>query len=130
MIKQILLSAVLVSCCLLASPLSAQAKDILGSSAECNIPSGGTGSSAICTGNKPTGNPVINELNGITHIVAFVAGAAAVLLLLVGSIKYITSGGNAEKISSAKSTVVYALIGVMVAVLAAAIIEFVLNKIQ
>jgi hypothetical protein len=133
MIKRLLASLLLVCCCLLATPLSAQAKDILGSSAQCNNASSGTGNSAICTDDataqsNPNDNPVIDKLQDIATIVEIVAGAAAVILLLIGSIQYITSGGDPNKVSSAKNTIIYALVGVVVIVLAAAIIEFVVNK--
>jgi heme A synthase len=135
MIKRILFSVLFFSCCLLASPLSAQAKDILGSSAECNTASAGTGSSAICTDNTNTLNankhddPVADKLRDITKIVAFVSGAAAIILILVGSIQYVTSAGDSNKITGARDTIIYALIGLIVIVLAVSIIEFVLNKI-
>jgi hypothetical protein len=134
MIKRILFLVLFFSCCLLANPLSAQAKDILGSSADCSNPSAGTGSSAICTDDSttkgnPNDNPVTDKLKDIANIIAYIAGASAVILILVGSIQYITSAGDSSKINNAKNTIIYALIGIVIIALAVSIIEFVLNKI-
>lgn len=130
MIKRILLSLLFVCCFFLASPLSVQAKDILSPGADCSG-NNGTGSSAVCTDVNNAGStpddPVVKTLRGITTIVATIAGAGAILLILVGSIQYITSGGDSNKINNAKNTIVYALIGVLVIALAATIIEFVIG---
>lgn len=131
MIKRSIFSIFIACFCLLASPLSVQAKDILGSAAQCNNPSAGTGSSAICTDDGNTNandDPVIDKLQNITKIIAFVAGAAAVLIMMVGGINYITSAGDSGKISSARDTIIYALVGLAIVVLSATIIEFVLNQ--
>jgi len=133
MIRRILLSAFVLGCCLLASPISVQAKDILGSAAECNNASAGTGSSAVCTDNgtvksNPNDDPIVDKLQDIAKIIAFIAGAAAIILILVGSLQYITSNGDSNKIKGARDTVIYSLIGLVVVFLAATIIEFVLNK--
>jgi hypothetical protein len=133
MIRQILFSVLFLSYFLLASPLSAQAKDILGSSAECGSASAGTGNSAICTDDatakkNPNDDPVIDRLKGITGIIAFITGAAAIILILVGSIQYLTSAGDSAKINRARDTIIYALIGLIIVFLAATIIEFALNR--
>lgn len=132
MIKRAL-AILLLSCCLVVNPLSVQAADILGPSAQCNTANSGTGSSAICTDDatakgNPSDDPVVDKLENIATIVAIVAGAAAVILLLVGSIQYITSGGDTNKVTNAKNTVIYALVGLVVIALAASIIEFVVNQ--
>lgn len=133
MIKQVLLSLALIVCYLLISPVSAQARNILSSSAGC-IPGDETSSSAVCatTANSSSGsgnpNPAVNTLNKATDIIAFVAGAAGVIVLLVGSIQYITSDGDSNKISGARNTIIYALIGLLIVALTATIVEFVVNK--
>jgi hypothetical protein len=140
MIKLILFSLLLIGGCLVAAPLSTQAAaapapkatNLLGPGSDCSG-SNGTGSSAVCTdtsnADKNTAdNPVSNKLRNITNIIAYVGGAAAILIILVASIQYITSDGDSNKISNAKTTIIYAAIGIAVIVLAVSIIEFVLNK--
>ncbi len=96
-----------------------------------NYSGGNTGGSALCTDSNHSSSPIYGS-NGllvkIANIVAFIAGVAAVILILVGSIQFITSGGDSAKVSTAKSTIVGALIGLAIIVLGATLINFVLGK--
>jgi hypothetical protein len=86
--------------------------------------------SAVCnsqTGKDPLTGPQ-GILADITNIVSYIAGAAAIIMLVYGSIKYITSGGDANNVKNAKDTVFFALIGIAVIVLARSLILFVLSK--
>ncbi len=67
--------------------------------------------------------------NRITNIVLYIVGALSVVMLIIGGIRYITSGGDSKKVTDAKNTVLYAIIGLVVAVFAYAIVNFVLNAI-
>ncbi len=91
--------------------------------------SGNADKSAVCAGKGGSSNPVISNLEKITKIIAFVTGAAAVIMILIGSIQYVISNGDANRVSSAKNTIIYALVGVAVVALSASLIEFVLNRI-
>lgn len=128
MIKRLFLAFMLFSVCLLSSPISVYAKDILGSGVNCS--SGSAASSAVCTdkGAGSANNPVSQELGKITNIVAFVAGAAAIILLIIGSIRLIISRGDSNAITTARNTVINALIGLAVIVLARFLIVYVINK--
>ena len=50
-------------------------------------------------------------------------------MIIYGGMRYITSGGDSGKITSAKNTIIYALIGLVVVALAQFIVKFVLNKV-
>lgn len=65
----------------------------------------------------------------ITSIALYVIGAVSVIMLIWGGLRYILSGGDSKKITDAKNTVLYAIIGLIIAFLAYAIIRFVLNAI-
>lgn len=65
----------------------------------------------------------------ITSIALYVIGAISVIMLIWGGLRYILSGGDSKKITDAKNTVLYAIIGLIIAFLAYAIIRFVLNSI-
>ena len=52
-------------------------------------------------------------------------GIISVVMIIIGGIRYATSGGNAEKVKSAKNTILYAVVGLAVALLALAIVNFV-----
>jgi hypothetical protein len=62
-------------------------------------------------------------------IFSILIGVVAVIMIMVGGFKYITSGGDSSSISSAKSTILYAIIGLVVAALSQAIVFFVLKKV-
>lgn len=67
--------------------------------------------------------------NRITSIALGVIGAVSVIMLIWGGLRYIISGGDSKKITDAKNTILYAIIGLIIAVLSYAIINFVLNSI-
>ena len=61
-------------------------------------------------------------------IVFGIVGALAVLTIIVGSLNLAKSGGNPEEISKAKKTIIFSLVGLMVVLLAEAIVFFVIGK--
>ena len=63
----------------------------------------------------------------IINFVIGVGGLIAVVYIVIGGINYITSNGDAAKIAKAKNTILYALIGLLVAALAFAIVNFALG---
>jgi hypothetical protein len=86
--------------------------------------------SAVCV--SKTDKDPLTGTNGllvrITYIVSFVAGAAAVIVIIVGSIKYITSGGDSNRVNSARNTILYALVGLVIIILAPTLIVYLVSK--
>lgn len=66
----------------------------------------------------------------ITNIALGIIGAIAVIMLVWGGFRYIISGGDSKKVTDAKNTILYAIVGLIIAVLAYAIVNFVLNSIS
>lgn len=64
----------------------------------------------------------------VVRIISLVVGVAAVFMIIVGGIRYITSSGDPNNTNGAKNTILYAIVGLLVAVFAQAIIIFVINK--
>lgn len=64
----------------------------------------------------------------ITNVVLYIVGVIAVIMLIIGGIKYVVSGGDAKKVTDAKNTVLYAIIGLIIAFLAFAIVNFVITS--
>lgn len=62
-----------------------------------------------------------------TNFLLFIAGALAVVMLIWGGLRYTVSGGNASAVTAAKNTVLYAIVGLIVAFLAFAAVNFVLG---
>ncbi|MDP4038446.1 MAG: hypothetical protein Q8P54_00545 [bacterium] len=78
----------------------------------------------------PTGAPtsLLDQVKTITNTLLLIVGIAAVIMLIIGGLRYIFSGGDKEAIDSAKNTILYAVIGIVVALLAFAIVNFVLGR--
>jgi hypothetical protein len=66
-------------------------------------------------------------LTDITSKILYVVGIISVFMLIYGGIRYIISGGDAKKVTEAKNTLLYAVIGLIIAVLAFAIVRFILT---
>lgn len=63
----------------------------------------------------------------ITNTILYIVGIIAVVMLIIGGIKYLLSGGDSKKVTDAKNTVLYAIIGLVIAFLAYAIVNFVIR---
>lgn len=66
--------------------------------------------------------------NSILNVFTYVIGAVAVLMMLVGAFRYVTSAGDAAQVSGAKNTIMYSAIGIVVAISANALVNFVLTN--
>lgn len=64
----------------------------------------------------------------IINIFSVIVGVIAVIMIIVGGLKYITSGGDSGNVSSAKNTIIYALVGLVIVALAQFIVRFVLTN--
>lgn len=65
----------------------------------------------------------------ITNTVLLIVGLISVIMLVYGGLRYILSGGDSKKVTDAKNTVLYAIIGLIISMLAYAIVHFVLNSV-
>ena len=63
----------------------------------------------------------------IVNTALFLIGSIAVLMLIYGGIRYTISGGNEKSVTAAKNTILYAVVGIVIAVLAFAIVNFVIT---
>lgn len=64
----------------------------------------------------------------ISNVLLFVIGAVSVIMLIIGGIRYTISQGDQGAVGNAKNTILYAVIGIVVAILAYAIINFVISS--
>jgi len=98
---------------------------------------GKAGSSAVChPGNQ---NPLFGRgsvLINIVNIIAYVAGAAAIIVIIIGAIRFATAGSDTSKggrvdddVANARRTIANALIGLVVIALGKFLITYVLGKI-
>ena len=81
-----------------------------------------------CTGENAGAEDSVNDLiTQIVNIFSIVVGIIAVIMIIVGGFKYITSSGDSGNVTSAKNTIMYAIIGLVIVALAQIIVRFVLN---
>jgi len=64
----------------------------------------------------------------IVNVLLFIIGAVSVIMLIIGGIRYTISGGDSSAVTAAKNTILYAVIGIIVAILAYAIVNFVITS--
>lgn len=67
---------------------------------------------------------VFNAINAVL----LVAGAIAVLMVIIGGLRYVLSGGDSAGLKSAKDTILYALIGLAITLLSFGIVSFIVSK--
>lgn len=67
--------------------------------------------------------------NRILNALTYVVGAISVLMIIIGAVRYALSSGDQNGITSAKNTIIYALVALIVAVMANALVNFVLTNI-
>ena len=82
---------------------------------------------ATAAHNADTPTSLTKVIGDITNVALFIIGAVSVLMLIYGGIRYTISGGDEKAITSAKNTILYAVIGIVVAVAAYAIVNFVIT---
>lgn len=74
-----------------------------------------------------TGSGVTTIVSNAVQLLSIVIGIVAVVMILIAGFKYITASGDSNNISSAKSTLIYALIGIAIATLAQFLVHVVFN---
>ena len=87
-----------------------------------------SGINAATTG-EMRGKSVDNTVGSIVNVLLWVVGILAVTMIVWSGFKYITSAGDTSKVTSAKSTLIYAVVGLIIAILAYAIVTFVRNQV-
>lgn len=64
----------------------------------------------------------------ISNVMLFVVGAISVIMVIIGGLRYVISGGNSANVTAAKNTILYAVVGLIISIMAYAIINFVLES--
>ncbi len=74
-------------------------------------------------------NKINSTVASVINIFSWVVGVTAVIMVIIGGFKYITSQGDSNNVNSAKNTILYAVIGLVIVAMAQIIVQFVLKKI-
>jgi lysylphosphatidylglycerol synthetase-like protein (DUF2156 family) len=96
-----------------------------------NVVTGNPADGAECASSSSQSSKSLPAVIGdIVNIALFIIGAISVVMLIYGGITYSTSAGDSTKITKAKHTIMYAIVGLVVAILAYAIVGFVIDNIK
>lgn len=80
-------------------------------------------------GSDARGANLMGTLNVIINVALGVIGFLAVVMIIFGGVQYTTSAGDAAKVTKAKNTIMYGIIGLVIALLAYAIVNFILSNV-
>ena len=112
--------AVVLSGVALSTPTFAAVTDYINGSAEQSA----TGATVASDGTTLT-----STVNVIINIAIGIIGLLAVIMIIVGGFQYTTSAGDSGKVTKAKNSILYGVIGLVIALLAFAIVNFVLKNV-
>jgi cytochrome bd-type quinol oxidase subunit 2 len=92
--------------------------------------------SAINTGVDQACGTSCNKTNvgaifaGVANALIFVVGAVSVIMIIIGGLRYVLSNGDSKQAESARNTILYSVIGIVVAIASFAIVSFVTTHIK
>lgn len=112
---------------LLIIPFFVTTMPVAAQSAQAEICSGLGQAGGNC-GSKQ-GNTLNTVLSFVLNTLSLIAGVAAVIMIIISGLKFITAQGDASAIATARSALIYALVGLVVVSLAQVIVHFVLGKV-
>ncbi len=82
-----------------------------------------------CNSDNTTAGTEVNTIvENVINIISLVVGVVAVVMIIVGGLRYITSGGESGSVTGAKNTIMYAIVGLIVVAMAQLIVRFVVNR--
>lgn len=90
---------------------------------------GNRADTTVCQQEDETGDQSLYDVFAtVVDTILIIAGLVAVIMIIVGGFRYVTSGGDQSATAAAKSTVLYAVVGLIIAIASFAIVNFVLVK--
>lgn len=73
---------------------------------------------------------ISNIIKTVINVFSAIVGIVSVIMIIYGGFRYVTSGGDSGHVSSAKNTIIYAIVGLVVVALAQFIVQYVLNQVS
>lgn len=81
---------------------------------------------------QATGDDGVERVNRairkLINTLSLIVGIVAVVMIIIGGLRYVTSGGSDTNVTSAKNTILYAIIGLIIVALAQIMVRFVLRQ--
>lgn len=90
--------------------------------------SGITGASDVSCEPAQSERTVRSLLSTAINLLSWVVGIVAIIMIIIGGFKFVTSNGDANAVTSARNTIIYALVGVVIVVFAQLLVRFVLKE--
>lgn len=127
-IKQILIAS--TALCVLIAPVALVSVVGAQSDIERNLCAGANlnVNDTSCADTSGAPDQINNMIALVINIFSIVVGVVSVIMIIIGGLKYITSGGESGNVSGAKNTILYAIIGLVIVALAQVIVNFVLSR--
>jgi hypothetical protein len=95
---------------------------------------GAAANSAVCRDRQKSQNDRNNSFYGrngvlvkVANLLAIITGIAAVIMIIVGGIRYVLSSGDPSNINAAKNMIIFAIVGLVIVAAARSIIVLVIN---
>ena len=88
-----------------------------------------TGANSSCVDSTNSSSKVSDTLKIVLNIISIVAGVVAIIMVVIGGLRFITSQGEGSSTALARNTVIYAVVGVVVVLSAQGLIFFVINRV-
>ena len=95
--------------------------------AQCGI--NAAAGTAGCNPDPNATKSVNSTIENVINILSVIVGIIAVIMIIIAGFRYITSGGDRSRVASAKTTLTYAIVGLVIVALAQVIVKFVLNNV-
>jgi hypothetical protein len=93
----------------------------------------GAEQSTVCQEKENKENPLAGT-NGLllraARFISMITAVASIIIIIYGGVKFITASGDANTIGVAKSTITYALVGLVASLMAQGIVVFVINRLD
>ena len=83
-----------------------------------------------CTGGNDAVSTINDLIRKVINLLSVIVGVVAVIMIMIGGFHYITSGGSDTGVTSAKNTILYAIIGLIIVALAQLLVRFVLRQVS
>jgi hypothetical protein len=111
-----------------AAPVTVMASSPFDASKEAACQGAQFSNKGSCADAEKDAKRLDGVLELVVNILTAIVGIIAVIMIIVGGLKYVTSSGDPSNVTSAKNTLLYAVIGLIIVGLAQVIVKFVLNK--
>lgn len=85
----------------------------------------GNADTAVC---KAKNDNAASMVQNVINLLLYVLGIIAVIMIIIGGIRFTTSDGDPAGVKTARNTIIYSVVGLVVAIMAYAIVNLVLSR--